>query len=110
MRIKSFPSTHWDYNIYNPELYGYGDVDVFINRERTIGEQVTCIFRKKDLVKYDNDSCCDITVAILCNDCGIESEIIELQGLIAGQIVPIQFDGAENPIIPIEWIGSKSWL
>ena len=102
MRLKSLPKTYWDYSLYNPELYGYGDVDVFVSANS--GERVICIFRKKDLHKYDDDNCTDITFAILCNDCGIESNITELQWLTAGQIVPVQFIGNDTPIIPHEWI------
>lgn len=110
MYIKQFPKTYWDYSIYNPELYGYGEVDIFTDETRTIGERVSCIFRKKDLDKYSDDSCFDLAIAILCNDCGIESEIDELYGLVSGQIIPIQFNGKETPFVPIDWISKKLWL
>lgn len=45
----------------------------------------------------------------LCNDCGTESEISELQGLNAGQIIPVKFNGERNPSIPLEWINFHFW-
>ena len=110
MRIKRLPIVEWEIDLYSPNHYGYGDVDVFVDDENSLGERTHCIFRKKDLDKYDDDKCFDRTVAIICNDCGVDSEIDFLIGLNAGQIVPVQFNGSDNPSIPIEWIQSQFWL
>ena len=109
MRIRRLPKTTWDIEIYDLDYYGYGDVDVFINEACTIGERVWCILRKKDIIKYEDDNCFNFSFAILCSDCGIESGISELIGLTAGQIIPIQFNGKENPTVPLEWISAKFW-
>jgi hypothetical protein len=110
MRIRNLPKTEWDLSVYNLRYYGYGDVDIFIDESNKIGERVICIFRKKDLIKYEKENCFDKTFAILCNDCGIESGISFLQGLSAGQIIPVQFNGEFNPTIPLDWIKNKFWL
>jgi hypothetical protein len=109
MRLKQLPITEWDINCYNLEYYGYGDVDVFIDESNMIGERVWCIFRKKDLEKYNDDLCFDTTFAILCNDTGTESGITCLKGLNAGQIIPVKFNGERNPSIPLEWINFHFW-
>lgn len=109
MRIRNLPKTDWDISLYNTEYYGYGDVDVFTTKEKNIGERVICLFRKKDLEYYRNDSCTKTVFAILCNSCGVKSGINELRGLVAGQIVPIQFNGEYNPQIPLNWIQKRFW-
>jgi len=109
LKIRRLPSTSWDISDYNLDYYGYGDVDVFINKDRNVGERVICIFRSKDIERYYNDKYYDKTLAILCNDCGVESGIEELMGLNAGQIIPVEFNGPENPTIPLNWIESKFW-
>lgn len=109
-RIRRLPTTCWSIDAYHPDYYGYGQVDIFVNQDETIGERVICIFRKKDLDKYDDDNCFDYSLAILCNDCGIYSGIPTLHGLNAGQIIPIQFNGDNIPTVPIDWIESKFWL
>ena len=108
-RIKNLPRITWDANEYDPELYGYAKVDVYIDEDHSIGERVFCIFRERDLIKYEDDKCNDTSLAILCNHCGIKSGIDELIGLNAGQIIPIQFNGEYNPTIPLEWIEAKFW-
>lgn len=110
MRIKRLPITDWDFELYDPDEYGYGDVDVFIDDSRSVGERVNCIFRLKDIKKFDDNECSDTTLAVLCNSCFIKSGIDELQGLDAGQIVPVVFEGEYNPTIPLEWINAKFWL
>lgn len=109
MRIKNLPITDWDFELYDPDDYGYGDVDIFIDEDRMIGERVNCIFRRKDIEKFDDDECTDFTVAVLCNSCYVKSGIKELEGLNAGQIVPVVFEGEFNPIIPLDWIKEKFW-
>jgi len=109
MRIKLLPTTYWEFKYYNPKAYGYGDVDVFLNESQDIGERVVCILRKKDMLKYNDDKCTDIVFGILCNDCGVHSGLVDLTGLNAGQIVPIQFNKEYNPTIPLEWIEKKFW-
>lgn len=109
MRIKKLPHTCWDINAYHADLYGYGHVDIFIDECRSIGERVICIFRRKDLLKYNDKYCYDKTIAILCNDCGINSNIYDLLHLNAGQIIPVQFNGTELPIVPLNWIELKFW-
>jgi len=109
MRIKRLPITDWDLDLYDEDEYGYGDVDIFIDDERMVGERVNCIFRLKDIEKYDDNDCTDFTVAILCNSCFIKSGISELEGLNSGQIIPVRFEGEYNPTIPLEWIKSKFW-
>jgi len=108
-RFKKLPKTNWDISIYDLDYYGYGDVDVFIDDTGKRGERVICIFREKDLKRYEDELCYDKSLAILCNDCGVESGITSLIGLNAGQIVPIQFNGDFNPTIPMEWIKTKFW-
>lgn len=109
MRIKRLPFTDWDFELYDPDYYGYGNVDIFIDDSREIGERVNCIFRMKDIEKFKDDTCTDFTVAILCNHCGIKSGIKELDGLWAGQIIPVVFEGEFNPTVPLEWIEQKFW-
>lgn len=109
MRIRNLPKTDWDINLYNTEYYGYGDVDVFTSNEKNIGERVICLFRKKDLEYYTNDSCTKTVFAILCNSCGVKSGINELRGLVAGQIVPVQFNNEYNPQIPLIWVQKRFW-
>jgi len=109
MRIRNLPKTDWDISLYNTDYYGYGDVDVFTSKEKNIGERVICLFRKKDLEYYTNDSCTKTVFAILCNSCGVKSGINELRGLVAGQIVPIQFNGEYSPQIPLIWIQKRFW-
>ena len=109
MRFKKLPIVSWDMSIYNPYFYGYGDVDIYVDESYTIGERVISIFRKKDLIKYADDKCKDLTFCILCNSCGIKSGIKSLIGLNAGQIIPVQFNGEYNPTIPLEWIRKKFW-
>lgn len=109
MRIRKLPNTVWDISVYNLDYYGYGDVDIFADDNESRGERAICIFRQKDLGKYNDENCHDFTFAILCNDCGIESRIRELRGLNAGQIIPVQFNGEYNPTIPLEWIREKFW-
>lgn len=109
MRIRNLPKTDWDISLYNTDYYGYGDVDVFTSKEKNIGERVICLFRKKDLEYYTNDSCTKTVFAILCNSCGVKSGINELRGLVAGQIVPVQFNGEYNPQIPLNWIQKRFW-
>lgn len=109
MRVRNLPKTDWDISLYNTDYYGYGDVDVFTSKEKNIGERVICLFRKKDLENYSDDSCNNTTFAILCNSCGIKSGIPELRGLNAGQIVPVQFNGEFNPQIPLIWIKKRFW-
>jgi hypothetical protein len=108
-RIKNLPTVNWDGSLYDTDKYGYAQVDIFVNEEQTIGERVFCIFREKDLVRYDDSNCYEISLAILCNHCGVKSGIDDLIGLNAGQIIPIQFNGEFNPIVPLEWIESKFW-
>lgn len=109
MKPKRLPKTSWDIRLYNPDYYEYGDVDVFIDESNETGERVICLFRKDDIKKYDDENCHDLTFAILCNNCGIDSGIKPLLGLNAGQVVPIQFNGEFNPTIPLEWIDMKFW-
>ena len=109
MRTRKLPKTDWDISLYNTDYYGYGDVDVFTSTEKNIGERVICLFRKKDLGYYSDDNCKQITFAILCNSCGVNSGIEELVGLDAGQIVPVQFNGEFNPQIPLNWIKTRFW-
>ena len=109
MKIRSLPKTDWDISLYNTEYYGYGDVDVFTSEAKNIGERVICIFRKKDIDKYHRNDCYDTTFAILCNSCGVKSGIQELEGLNAGQIIPVQFNGEFNPQIPLIWIKNRFW-
>jgi hypothetical protein len=109
MRIRNLPKTDWDISLYNTDYYGYGDVDVFTSKEKNIGERVICLFRKKDLEYYTNDSCTKTVFAILCNSCGVKSGIPEVRGLVAGQIVPVQFNGEYNPQIPLIWIQKRFW-
>jgi len=108
-RIKRLPTTCWSIEAYHPDYYGYAQIDVFVNDGLNIRERVICILRRKDLDKYDDEQCYDTTVAILCNDCYMNTGITELFGLNAGQIIPIQFNGPELPIIPIDWIQSRFW-
>ena len=110
MRIKRLPVTEWDFEAYNSEFYDYAPVDIFIDESRSVGERVNCIFRKKDISKFEDDQCTDFTVAILCNHCYVRSGIKELEGLYAGQIIPVVFEGEFNPTIPLEWIEKKFWL
>jgi hypothetical protein len=110
MRIRRLPVTDYDINNYDLDYYGYGYVDIFINEEQTIGERVNCIFRLKDLQKFNDDNCIDFTFAILCNNCYVKSGIEYLKGLNCGQIIPVQFEGEYNPTIPLEWILEKFWL
>ena len=110
MHVRKLPITIWDISVYNLNYYGYGDVDIFTDGNENEGERAICIFRKKDLINYNDENCHDFTLAILCNDCGIESGINELKGLNAGQIIPVQFNGEYNPVIPLEWIKKKFWL
>jgi len=110
MRIKQLPQTDWDLTLYNTKYYGYGDVDIFIDEYKRIGERVICIFRKKDLEKYNDNKCKDTTLAILCNSCFIKSGIKELEGLDAGQIIPVRFNGEFNPEIPLNWVKSRFWV
>ena len=109
MRVRNLPTTNWDISDFSLDYYGYGDVDIFINQRENVGERVISIFRLKDIEKYDDDKCFDTTFAILCNDCGIESGIQELVGLNAGQIIPVKFNGDNNPTIPLNWIEQKFW-
>lgn len=109
MKPKRLPKTNWDLRIYNPDYYDYGDVDIFIDEDNTIGERVICVFRRDDIKKYDDPKCNDLTLAILCSNCGVYSGIKPLLGLKAGQIVPVQFNGEFNPTIPLEWIDIKFW-
>jgi len=109
LRIKKLPITDWNIANYNLDYYRYGDVDIFINDKKNIGERVICIFRARDITKYNDDNCYDYTFAILCNDCGIESNIKELKGLNAGQIIPIRFNGTNNPELPLNWVESQFW-
>ena len=109
MKIKKLPKTDWDISLYNTDYYGYGDVDVFTTEAKNIGERVICLFRKKDLIHYSDDSCKILTFAILCNTCGVKSGITELRGLNAGQIVPVQFNGEFNPQIPLIWVQKRFW-
>lgn len=109
MRIRSLPIMDWDVEMYNPSHYGEGTVDIFIDEECRMGERVNCLFRMKDIEKYENDKCHDETLAILCNDCGVESEIMFLQGLQAGQVIPVQFNGEDNPTVPLEWVHAQFW-
>lgn len=108
-RIKRLPVTCWSIEAYHPDFYEYAQVDIFVNTDLNIGERVICIFRRKDLEKYDDESCYDSTVAILCNDCYINSGVTELFGLNAGQIIPVQFNGCDVPFIPLKWVQSKFW-
>lgn len=110
MRVKQLPITDWNFELYDSDYYGYGDVDIFIDESRAVGERVNCIFRAHDLEKFNDDECTDFTVAILCNDCYVKSGIRELEGLMAGQIIPVVFEGEFNPTIPLEWIEQKFWL
>ena len=110
MRVRKLPITDYDINNYDTDYYGYGYVDIFINEEQTIGERVNCIFRSKDLTKFNDDTCTDLTFAILCNDCYIKTGIEQLYRLNCGQIIPVQFEGEFNPVIPLEWIEKKFWL
>lgn len=107
-RVKKLPKTDWDIGNYDLDFYGYGEVDIFVN-EKGAGERVNCIFRIKDYEKYDDDNCFDHTFAILCNDCGVLGATKELQGLNAGQIIPVKFNGANNPELPLNWIKSQFW-
>lgn len=110
MNIKRpLPVTSWDADLYDPSLYGYIKVNVYTDNAHAVGEEVFCIVRQKDLLRYDMDDCYDYSLGILCNDCGVHSGITELIGLNAGQIIPIQFNGEFNPSIPIEWIQGKYW-
>ena len=96
-------------NTYNEEYYDYGAIDIFINDSNRIGERVSCILRIADIEKYSDNDCFDTSLAILCNNCGIESGISQLTGLEAGQIIPIQFNGEDNPTVPLNWVTSKFW-
>jgi len=109
MQPKRLPKINWDIRVYNPNYYDYGDVDIFLDEDNEIGERVICIFRKRDIKKYDDQKCTDLTFAILCNTCGVKSGITPLLGLNAGQVVPVQFNAEFNPSIPIEWIDMKFW-
>lgn len=109
MKIKHLPITKWDFDLYNSDDYCYGEVDIYIDSSNMIGERVNCIFRSKDIKKYDDNNCTDFTLAILCNSCYIKSGIEELKGLNAGQIIPIVFEGEFNPTIPLDWIIAKFW-
>jgi len=109
MKPKRLPKTSWDVQLYNQDYYAYGDVDIFIDTSNETGERVICLFRKRDIKKYEDENCNDFTLAILCNNCGIASGIKPLLGLNAGQIVPVQFNGEFNPTIPLEWIDIKFW-
>lgn len=108
-KVRKLPKTCWEINAYKMDLYEYGFVNIFTNYEKNIGEQVLCIFRKKDIDKYNNKNCYEGTLAILCNSCYVKSGIYDLYGLNAGQIVPIKFNGPDIPTIPIEWIRLKFW-
>ena len=110
MKPKRLPKTNWDLRLYNPDYYDYGDVDIFLDDDCEVGERVICVFRKRDILKYDDPKCNDFTLGILCNHCGVKSGLTILSGLRAGQIVPVQFNGEYNPTIPIEWIDMKFWL
>ena len=109
MKVRRLPKTVWGIEEYDLNFYGYGDVDIFIDETNKIGERIICIFRKKDLLKYDDKSCFETTLAILCNNCGVESGIKELIGLNAGQIIPVTFNGDFNPTVPLNWVTSRFW-
>ena len=109
MRLKRLPIVSWDISEYSPDYYGYGDVDIYVDASYNVGERVICIFRKKDLIKYNDDKCKEVTFCILCNSCGIKSGISPLVGLNAGQIIPVRFNGEFNPTIPLEWIQKRFW-
>ena len=109
MRLKRLPKVSWDISEYSPDYYGYGDVDIYVDDSYNVGERVICIFRKKDLIKYNDNKCKDFTFCILCNSCGIKSGITSLLGLNAGQIIPVRFNGEFNPTIPLEWINKRFW-
>jgi len=109
-RIRKLPKTCWSIDAYHADLYGYGQIEIFIDDYQEIGERVICIFRMKDLDKYNDINCFDTTLAILCNDCGVHSGIYDLYGLNAGQIIPIQFNGTDLPTIPVDWMRLKFWL
>ena len=99
----------WTLDAYHPDYYGYAEVDVFLNTQQTIGERVICILRKRDLDRFDDETCTTTSLAILCNDCGVHSGIEFLMGLNAGQVIPIKFNGVEPPSIPLEWISAQPW-
>ena len=109
MNLRHLPKANWDFRVYNPDYYAYGDVDIFLDEDNKVGERVICLFRKRDIKKYDDPKCTDLTLAILCNICGVKSGIPPLLGLNAGQIVPVRFNGDFNPSIPLEWVKIKFW-
>jgi len=108
-KIRKLPSTSWEIETSKMDLYEYGYVNIFTDYEQTIGEQVLCIFRKKDIKHYINKKYYGYTLAILCNSCFVKSGIYDLYNLNAGQIIPIQFNGPNIPTVPLEWIKFKFW-
>ena len=109
MRIRQLPKTEWKIELYTEKYYEHGKVDILLNEEGKIGERVYCLFWKKDIKKYNDDNCFDETLAILCNNCGVSSNLKFLSGLRAGQIVPVKFNGKYYPSIPLNWLRKKFW-
>lgn len=88
---------------YNPEFYPgfeYRKIDIILGDQ---GEGVWCLLAPKDLTLYDSNSTTQ-SHAILCNDS------VLYPGLVAGQIVPIQFNGEFRASVISDWLELKSWL
>lgn len=111
--IRKLPIVEWDPDLYTDDGYEYRKVDVVISDDSFIGEEVFCLFRKKDLLRIDNNEIStEPILGVLCNDCGVRGEfpVQELHGLLAGQIVPVMLNGEYKPNIELEWIQHKCWL
>lgn len=109
---RKLPVVEWDYSLYADDGYEHRKVDIVISEESFVGEEVFCLFRRKDWLRIDNNEESDDPVlAVLCNSCGVKGEfpITELQGLNAGQIVPVILNGEYKPNVDIEWIQNKCW-
>lgn len=99
---RKFPIFSSDITLY-PDDYWFHPVDVFVDDKGMRGERVFCLFRGRDIDKLDDDYIGD-GLAVLFNNCGVKSGIEELEFLTCGCVVPICFNGDNNPDIPLEWI------
>jgi hypothetical protein len=91
---------------YNPEYYpgyAYKKIDILLSKDSNSGEGVWCLLSPEDQKNYDDDVSGVISCAILCNDSKFYPT------LLAGQVVPIKFNGDTRATIPTEWLNEKSW-
>lgn len=91
---------------YNPEFhpgYVYRKIDLLLDEESDAGEGCWCLLSPRNVARYDDNTCFLESVAILCNDSK------NYNGLHAGQIIPICFNGEFRATANLEWLKNKMW-